>query len=100
MVVLELVDFVKDGIDIVIRYGSGDYLNLIVEWFFVEKVILVCSLKLVGEIGCLWIFEDLKYFILIYDVSVDLEEIYFDWSMWLKVVKVEGVDGSRGFCFN
>ncbi len=97
---LELADFAKDGIDVAIRYGSGDYPNLIVERLFAEKVIPVCSPKLVGETGRLRTPEDLKHFTLIHDVSPDLEESHPDWSMWLKAAKVEGVDGNRGLRFN
>ncbi len=97
---LELADFAKDGIDVAIRYGSGNYPNLVVERLLDESVIPVCSPKLIGEEGKLRTPADLKHYTLIHDVSADLEESHPDWSMWLKAARVEGIDGTRGLRFN
>jgi LysR family transcriptional regulator, glycine cleavage system transcriptional activator len=86
----KLADFVNDGIDIAIRYGSGRYPGIKAELLMREEVFPVCSPSLLNGAYPLKSAADLKHHTLIHD---DFE---IDWAMWLKTAGVEGVDPHRG----
>ncbi len=97
---MELVDFIKDGIDVAIRYGSGDYNGLQVERLLTDSVFPVCSPELLTGAEPLTSPDDLSRFTLLHDASPDNDESCPDWTMWLKAAGVAGVDGNRGLRFN
>lgn len=86
----KLADFVNDGIDIGIRYGSGRYPGVKAELLMREEVFPVCSPMLVKGAHPLKSAADLKHHTLIHD------SFEIDWAMWLKTAGVEGVDPHRG----
>jgi LysR family transcriptional regulator, glycine cleavage system transcriptional activator len=86
----KLADFVNDGIDIAIRYGSGRYPGVKAELLMREEVFPVCSPMLVKGSHPLKSAADLKHHTLIHDA------FEIDWAMWLKTAGVEGVDPYRG----
>jgi LysR family glycine cleavage system transcriptional activator len=86
----KLADFMNDGIDIAIRYGSGRYPGLTAELLMREDVFPVCSPLLLKGPHPLKSAADLKHHTLIHD---DFE---IDWAMWLKTAGVDGVDPHRG----
>lgn len=86
----KLADFVNDGIDIAIRYGSGRYAGVKAELLMREDVFPVCSPLLVKGTRPLKTAADLKHHTLIHD------DFNIDWAMWLKSAGVEGVDPHRG----
>jgi len=86
----KLADFVNDGIDIAIRYGSGRYPGIKAELLMREEVFPVCSPMLVKGAHPLKSAADLKHHTLIHDA------FEIDWAMWLKTARVEGVDPHRG----
>jgi LysR family glycine cleavage system transcriptional activator len=86
----KLADFVNDGIDIAIRYGSGRYPGVKAELLMREEVFPVCSPLLLKGSHPLKSAADLKHHTLIHD---DFE---IDWAMWLKTAGVDGVDPYRG----
>ena len=86
----KLADFVNDGIDIAIRYGSGRYPGIKAELLMREEVFPVCSPMLVKGTHPLKSAADLKHHTLIHDA------FEIDWAMWLKTAGVEGVDPHRG----
>ena len=97
---MELTDFVKDSVDIAIRYGSGEYPGLMVERLMTEEVFPVCSPQLMsGDIG-LNTPSDLSKHTLLHDNSPDNDESCPDWTMWLKAAGLDQIDGSRGLRFN
>lgn len=87
---VKLADFVNDGIDIAIRYGSGRYPGVKAELLMREEVFPVCSPMLVKGAHPLKSAADLKHHALIHDA------FEIDWAMWLKTAGVEGVDPHRG----
>jgi LysR family glycine cleavage system transcriptional activator len=87
---VKLADFVNDGIDIAIRYGSGRYPGVKAELLMREELFPVCSPMLVKGPHPLKSAADLKHHTLIHDA------FEIDWAMWLKSAGVEGVDPYRG----
>lgn len=89
-----LADFGRDGVDIAIRYGWGNYPGLIVEHFMDDVVFPVCSPKLLETGPPLREPADLKHHTLLHDPTNSDESK--DWDSWLKIAGVTGVDSSRG----
>lgn len=87
---VKLADFVNDGIDIAIRYGSGRYSGVKAELLMREEVFPVCSPLLLKGAHPLKNAAELKHHTLIHDA------FEIDWAMWLKTAGVEGVDPYRG----
>lgn len=94
------VDFAKDGVDLAIRYGSGNYPNVHVELLLEEHVFPVCSPQLMTGDTPLATPEDLKKHTLLHDASPENDESCPDWAMWLKAAGVGGVNETRGLRFN
>ncbi len=90
----ELADFGRDGVDIAIRYGRGDYPGLTVEHLMDDVVFPVCSPKLLETGPPLREPADLKHHTLLHDPTTAKESK--DWDSWLKIAGVTGVDTSRG----
>lgn len=97
---MQLSDFVKDGVDIAIRYGAGAYPEMIVEKLLAESVAPVCSPKLLESGLGLDNAKDLALHTLLHDDSPDNDVSCPNWEMWLRAAKVDGVDASRGLRFN
>ena len=97
---MELVDFVNDGVDVAIRYGSGDYQGLQSERLLTDTVFPVCSPDFLNGPDALKSPSDLSAVTLLHDSSPDNDESCPDWAMWLKAAGVRGVDGTRGLRFN
>jgi LysR family transcriptional regulator, glycine cleavage system transcriptional activator len=89
----KLADFVSDGIDIAIRYGSGRYPGLTADLLMKEDVFPVCSPLLLKGAHPLRNAADLKHHTLIHD------DFAIDWATWLRTNGVEGVDAHRGPSF-
>lgn len=85
-----LADFTSDGIDIAIRYGTGRYKGVIAEKLLSEDVFPACSPLLLKGEHPLLTPADLRFHTLIHD------DIQVDWTMWLTMARVEGVDAHRG----
>lgn len=97
---LNTVDFEKDGVDIGVRLGNGQYPGLRTDRLFAETVIPVCHPKLLEGDHPLKSPEDLKYHQLIHvDWGNKIEGPIPDWMMWLKSAGIEDVDSSRGPVF-
>lgn len=91
----DLTDFARDGVDVALRYGSGDYPDLACEWFLAEEASPVCSPKLVEEGPYPLTTPDaLKHHTLIHDFTEQL------WDRWLELAGVTGVDTRHGPSFN
>lgn len=88
-----LTDFVSDGIDIAIRYGSGQYPGLTSELLMKEDLFPVSSPKLLDGPHPLRAPADLRYHTLIH------HDFHVDWAMWLKSAGIEGIDPHRGPIF-
>ncbi len=97
---MQLVDFARDDVDVAIRYGSGQYPDLIVERLLPETVMPVCSPELMAGAQPLRSPGDIRFHTLLHDDSSEDDATCPDWRMWLKARKVDGVDWARGPRFN
>lgn len=86
-------DFIRDGIDIAIRYGAGGYEGVVSELLAEEEVSPVCSPQLLKE-KPLRRPSDLKRHKLIHD------NFRIDWAAWLERAGVTGVDPESGMRFD
>lgn len=89
-----LTNFLGDGIDIAIRYGSGNYPGFTAEFLTGEEVFPVCSPRLLKGARPLRKPQDLKHHTLIHD------SFPIDWATWLASAKVKGVDPHSGLTFD
>ncbi|WP_373090022.1 transcriptional regulator GcvA [Sneathiella sp.] len=90
-----LTDFARDDVDVVIRYGHGNYPGLRVDKFLTEDVLFpVCSPSLLTGEHPLRTPEDLKYHTLLHD------DMRIDWQTWLTAAQVDDVDPKKGPSFN
>jgi LysR family transcriptional regulator, glycine cleavage system transcriptional activator len=89
----QLVDFVRDDVDIAIRMGRGRYPGLRVDRLFGESMLLVCAPKLLTGAHPLRRPEDLREQVLLHD------DDHTGWQLWLELAGVEGVDPTRGPIF-
>ena len=89
----ELVDFVREDVDLGIRYGRGRYPGLRVDRLMSEDVFPVCSPALLQGQHPLREPSDLRYHILLHD------DDHGDWRTWLLSAGVKDVDTHRGPVF-
>lgn len=97
---MELIDYERDGVDIGVRFGRGDYPDLIVELLLASEVTPVCSPQLLKGEKSLEKPEDIAQFTLLHDDSPLLDETHPNWTMWLKAAEVTNVDPSHGLRFD
>ncbi|HET6161100.1 MAG TPA: transcriptional regulator GcvA [Dongiaceae bacterium] len=91
-----LADFAEDGVDIAIRFGTGDYPGLVVERLFEESVFPVCSPNLLKSRHPLKEPRDLKHHTLIH-IDWDAQwATWPNWAMWLRAAGAPEVDATRG----
>jgi LysR family glycine cleavage system transcriptional activator len=89
-------DFYRDGIDIGIRLGAGDYPGLHVARVFGEEVSLVCSPALRDGPRPLRTPEDLRHHRLLHVDWGKLNMPLPDWRMWTKAAGLTGIDVEHG----
>jgi LysR family glycine cleavage system transcriptional activator len=97
---MHLVDFDAEEVDCAIRYGAGDYGDLVSEKLLGESVLPVCSPSLASNGGSLRAPTDLARFTLLHDDSPDQDPSCPDWRKWLRAAGVDGIDAARGVRFN
>lgn len=91
----QLTDFNREEVDVVIRYGHGNYPGLRVDKLLTEDVMFpVCSPSLLKGEHPLRNPEDLKYHTLLHD------DMRIDWQTWLALAGVKDVDPKKGPSFN
>ena len=90
-----LVDFSREDVDIGIRYGRGQWPNLLAERLVSEDVMPVCAPSLLKGPNGLKKPVDLRRFNLLHIASFP-----DDWQVWLTAAGVKGVDSSRGVSFD
>lgn len=91
---LQHVDFVRDGIDVAVRHGAGDWPGLSVVRLCEEEVFPVCSPRLVAGARPLSEPADLRHHALLHDPGP------VSWAQWLAAAGVAGIDARRGVSFN
>jgi LysR family glycine cleavage system transcriptional activator len=89
----KLTDFLRDGIDIAIRYGAGGYEGVASELLAEEDVSPVCSPELLKGKHPLRSPRDLRYHRLIHD------NFRINWAMWLERAGLNDIDAARGVTF-
>jgi LysR family transcriptional regulator, glycine cleavage system transcriptional activator len=89
-----LADFIRDGIDIAIRYGAGGYEGVVSEFLADEEVSPVCSPSLMQGKHPLRSPSDLKHHTLIHD------NFRIDWATWLQHAGVDDVNPNSGLRFD
>ncbi len=97
---MELTDFVKDGVDLAIRYGAGRYSDLAVERLLAESVVPVCSPEFLERQGPFAGPADLVEATLLHDDSPDNDPSCPNWEMWLTAAGARHIDAARGPRFN
>ncbi|HKT96611.1 MAG TPA: transcriptional regulator GcvA [Paraburkholderia sp.] len=97
---LKPVDFVAQGIDIGVRYGTGSWPGLMADKLMDEEVYPVCSPALLRKQGRLQKPADLARQTLIHDRSMDGQTGFPTWSAWLKKAGVQNVGAERGMKIN
>ncbi|MFO1131623.1 MAG: transcriptional regulator GcvA [Hyphomicrobiales bacterium] len=97
---MQLSDFMKDGIDVAIRYGAGRYADLSVELLLNESVVPVCSPEYVMQHGPFYLPSDLTEATLLHDDSPDNDPSCPNWEMWLNAAGAPHIDSARGPRFN
>ncbi len=97
---MSLTDYARDGVEIGVRYGRGDYENLVSEHLLSTEITPVCSPRLLSGDRPLEMPKDLGNFTLLHDDSHRHEEMYPDWAMWLRAVGATNVDPSHGLRFD
>lgn len=87
---IQLTDFQRDDVDLVVRYGKGEYAGLHSVRLMTEDIFPVCSPALLEGTNALSKPEDLRHHTLLHD------DAYVDWTMWLLVAGVKEVDPRQG----
>lgn len=90
----KLADIDRDEVDVVIRYGLGDYPGLHVEHLLADDLFPVCSPRLLEGPVPLKKPADLAHHTLIHD------ELRQEWELWMRAAGIEGLDTSRGPSFS
>jgi LysR family glycine cleavage system transcriptional activator len=97
---MQLSDFMKDGIDVAIRYGAGRYSDLSVELLLNESVVPVCSPEYLMQHGPFYLPSELTEATLLHDDSPDNDPSCPNWEMWLSAAGAPHIDSARGPRFN
>lgn len=96
----DLVDFDRDGIDVGVRYGLGDYPGLESVCLLTEVTIPVCSPSLRDGKHPLLAPSDLCHHALLHAQWRMEDDTTPNWRMWLRAAGVDDVDADRGPRFN
>ena len=89
----KLADINRDEVDVVIRYGLGDYPGMHVEHLLADDLFPVCSPRLLEGPIPLRQPADLAHHTLLHD------ELRQEWELWTRAAGIEGLDTSRGPSF-
>ena len=97
---MALTDFQAEEIDLVIRFGTGQYPKLYVEELMKETVQPMCAPDLLDGQKKLEDPSDLIHHTLIHDDSFMDDDSAPTWSMWLKAAGVKVPEGLPALYFN
>jgi len=90
--------FRGENIDVIIRFGAGNYPGYRVDKLFDVSAVPLCSPRLLEGGNALKSPDDLRNYTLLHD-----DTGYHgrpSWERWLELAGVEGVDAKRGLHFN
>jgi LysR family glycine cleavage system transcriptional activator len=92
-----LADFARDGVDVAIRFGRGDYPGMAAIRLFDEEIYPVCSPGLLERGPPLESPSDLAAHTLLHVEWIPSGgSETLDWEMWLRAAGAQGVDHTRG----
>lgn len=92
-------DFVRDGVDVAIRYGAGGYADA--EKLMDAPAFPICAPTLIADAQRpLTRADDLRHHTLLHDESAAGRGGVPDWSAWLQAAGAAGVDATRGPVFS
>ena len=91
----QLVDFYRDGVDVGVRFGQGQWPGLCAHRLMGDRMIAVCAPGLLARGKPLREPADLRHFTLLQDAD-ELEHF----PDWLAMAGVAGLDTRRGLFFN
>lgn len=97
---LKLSDFVTDGVDAAVRFGSGDYPGLHIEPMFSEVALPMLApsvFEAAGGVADEGLFAGVR---LLHDDSIAFLPTNKGWADWLAAKGYDGVDASRGSRFS
>jgi LysR family transcriptional regulator, glycine cleavage system transcriptional activator len=98
---LNLANFGPDGIDIAVRFGSGNYDGLSSTLLLKESFVVVCSPIFVEGAHPITSPEALRDQTLIHVTGPSTSsQIGTDWREWLKSAGVNGIDVTRGLAID
>jgi len=92
---VKLANFASDDVDVAIRYGRGDWPNLVAERLFREQTFPVCAPGYLERDPPIRKPEDLIGLTLIH-VSVWSDA----WQLWLRAAGVDNVEAEKGLVFD
>lgn len=90
-----LVDFDRDAVDLGIRYGAGNWPDLLVDELFSDNFFPVCSPHLATPERPLGSPADLRHHMLLHE-----DQTMVDWETWLAAAGVRDVNAGRGPVFS
>jgi len=90
----------EEQMDLIIRFGRGEYPNMHVELLFEDGLTPVCSPELQQGPHPLRTPSDLKYHTLLHNEAVVLAGFRASWQDWLDAAGARDVDGRRGLHFS
>ncbi len=88
-----LTDFVRENVDIALRYGGGEWDGMRADRLMTEDFFPVCSPRLLDSDPPLREPADILHHTLLHDNSPT------DWTMWFLAAGIEGGDPTRGPAF-
>lgn len=92
----ERTDFAREDVDVVIRFGRGQYPGMRTDLLMDETFFPVCSAALLGNPDRpLREPADLRHHTLLHDIVTHVPD-YITWDRWLETVGVSGIDTTRG----
>lgn len=97
---MRLVDLMREGVDIAVRYGAGHYEGMRVDRLMDEVAVPVCSPRLLEDDNPLREPADLCRHTLLHHTAPHQDDNFPDWRMWLRAAGVESCDLSRGPTFS
>jgi LysR family transcriptional regulator, glycine cleavage system transcriptional activator len=85
-----LTDFSREAVDVVLRYGRGDWAGMRSDQFLTEDIFPVCSPDLLDGSHPLRSPADLRHHTLLHD------DYFEDWTRWLLAAGITDIDSESG----
>ncbi|MDP6707412.1 MAG: transcriptional regulator GcvA [Alphaproteobacteria bacterium] len=95
-----LAAYEREGVEIGVRYGHGDWPGLKAEHLLSHGVTPVCSPRLLEAERPLARAADLAHVTLLHDDSHRDDPSFLDWASWLAAAGLDGVDPTHGLWFD